>query len=1005
MPKFSINKSKEVGEQFIQYLKDTGRINIHKKEELRDIYAEFKQSDDQLKPNFSNVLYALRKTGKAKVQKDTVHFGKVLKKTPVVLPDQYRAMRKDQGEEPISMPPPVGGKTCTKGQARRFIAWLKKNRNDFIRAKSGIDVVSDFDIGNGRIRFPLIPDEIKFFCIRVVNQSDKSMVFIQYKVLRRMRVFSFQDEQSVSKTTPLLLLPGTSYEICVLCSTDSHGYFPITMVFEFKSVEDESSPFIIGRFLSVVSNSKLAETLGPSSTYTPYQRNLPRPTMINVDEGVPPETSMDYELERQIRLHDYPTPRHLKDCIDAGLFSSKRGVTRFPVAFQQDKDLLSSDLHFENYDNRFHLLLHLEETQMEVDIRRYDIKNEKMQRDPRNKRLLVLNVPGVAENRPSVLKGDHLLVTVAAESGRFGVVAYKGYVHAVELEKVKLGFSQNLLKLFIDNMTFDVTFTFNRLPLKVQHRAVELAKENNLRDILFPTSNSGESIIPQDKRLSLYDRTLENNPEQYNAVKQIVSGISRPAPYLIFGPPGTGKTVTLVEAIKQVLKCIPNSNVLTCAPSNSASDLLCKRLMTHMDQRVIYRVMASSRDFRTVQEDIKPCCNWDKTKESYVYPSKEKLMKYRVIITTLVTAGRLVSANFPQGHFSHVFIDESGHAVEPECVTAIAGILDVMDLKTNKDGGQLVLAGDPKQLGPVLRSPVAIEHGLEISLLERLMTQNPLYQKNSGTYNSQFVTKLLMNYRSHPDILTIPNELFYDNELQVKADELVSHSYCNWEKLPSKGFPIIFHGVLGKDDREGNSPSFFNVNEIEQLMFYLSALLETQGKKGLAKISPKDIGIISPYRKQVEKLRKAIDIKLKNMADIKELKVGSVEEFQGQERKVILISTVRSSQDYVKIDEDFSLGFLKNPKRFNVAITRAKALLIVVGNPVILDKDPNWSRFLKYCTDKGGYKGYRYEEDMIDESDIVELLSSLNIDNPPPGEENGESVVQQQIEPSWRYEH
>ncbi|KAG8589491.1 hypothetical protein GDO81_006412 [Engystomops pustulosus] len=527
-------------------------------------------------------------------------------------------------------------------------------------------------------------------------------------------------------------------------------------------------------------------------------------------------------------------------------------------------------------------------------------------------------------------------------------------------------------------MLFDVTFTFNRMPLMVQHRAVDLAKRKNLQECLFPTGSHQRSNLPTDG-LRLYDQKLENNHEQFRAIKQIVSGISRPAPYLIFGPPGTGKTVTLVEAIKQVLKNLPECHILSCAPSNSAADLICERLMKHVDKKDIYRIMASSRDFRFVPESIKPCCNWNSSTQAYEYPTKNKLMEYKVIITTLVTAGRLVSAQFPPGHFSHVFIDESGHAVEPECVTAIAGILDVMK------GGQLILAGDPQQLGPVLRSPFAIKHGLGMSLLERLMTQNPLYGKSSGSYNPQFVTKLLLNYRSHPDILNVPNELFYEKELQAKADELITHAYCNWEKLPKKNFPIIFHHVLGKDEREGNSPSFFNVHEIEVLVNYLHSLLETQGKKGIAKISPKEIGIIAPYRKQVEKIRRAIDQEFKAVTDIKDLKIGSVEEFQGQERKVILISTVRSSPNYVKFDEDFGLGFLKNPKRFNVSITRAKALLIMIGNAVILRKDPNWARFLNYCSDKGGYSGLRadYLED-LDETELTELFETLNVNEPEP---------------------
>ncbi|XP_018416350.1 PREDICTED: putative helicase MOV-10 [Nanorana parkeri] len=904
-------------------------------------------------------------------------------------------------KEPLSIPPGPGGVSFSRGKARRIIQWLKSDRQEFIREKNDIEIKSEHDLRDGRIRFPLPLNEEKIIPISIRNTSNESVTLVQYKCLRRMGTFSFHDEYSVSASKTLLLNPDAVYDIQVRASSAFFGYFPVTLVFEFMKRNGETKEtFYIGRFISAVSNSKLAEDLAPTSKYVPYQRNLlQKVERIEVD-GVPPIGSFSYALEREVRIDDFSPPLHLTFSIRAGMFSKEKMRTNSTPTITLLRNVLLSTLNFNNYNEKFHMLLHLEEMQMDIDIRRYDQKRQIMQQHPKDKRILILDVPGVAENRPSVLKGDHLFVSLSEEPETREKVSYKGYVHGVELEKVRLGFSQQLLNRFLPGTLFDVTFTFNRLPLRIQHRAVNLAKERMLEDALFPTHSDGKCIENVD-RLSLYDRNLESNPEQFMAVKQIVSGISRPAPYLIFGPPGTGKTVTLVEAIKQVLKNIPDSHVLACAPSNSASDLLCQRLMKHVDKKDLYRLLASSRDFRSVPEDIKPCCNWNNQTGEYEYPVKGKLAQYRVIVTTLVTAGRLVSANFPSGHFTHVFIDESGHAVEPESVIAVAGILDVIE------GGQLVLAGDPKQLGPVLRSPLAIEHGLGMSLLERLMTKNHLYGKtDDGAYNSKFVTKLLLNYRSHPDILSIPNELFYDNELQPRADELARSAYCNWEQLPKKGFPIIFHGVLGKDEREGNSPSFFNVAEVEQLMYYLKALLETQKKKGIAKISPKEIGIISPYRKQVEKIRKAIDKEFKAVNEIKDLKVGSVEEFQGQERKVILISTVRSSRDYVKFDEDFSLGFLTNPKRFNVAITRAKALLILVGNPVILCKDRYWSRFLNFCSEKGGCTGIQAGilED-LDEIEFTDLFNNLALNEPPPEEASGESAVQQQAEPSWRYEH
>eukprot|EP00118_Oscarella_pearsei_P022979 m.269943 g.269943 ORF g.269943 m.269943 type:complete len:211 (+) comp40541_c0_seq20:2552-3184(+) len=127
------------------------------------------------------------------------------------------------------------------------------------------------------------------------------------------------------------------------------------------------------------------------------------------------------------------------------------------------------------------------------------------------------------------------------------------------------------------------------------------------------------------------------------------------------------------------------------------------------------------------------------------------------------------------------------------------------------------------------------------------------------------------------------------------------------------------------------------------------------------RVRPEDIGIISPYRKQVQELR----IRLRNMRnsdgtsrrDSNNIKVGTVEEFQGQERLVIIVTTVRSDPEGLKDDFYFKLGFVKNPKRFNVAITRAKALLIVVGNPLILNCDKSWNRFLNFVHEKGGFSG------------------------------------------------
>uniref|UniRef100_A0A8C8JIR8 RNA helicase n=1 Tax=Oncorhynchus tshawytscha TaxID=74940 RepID=A0A8C8JIR8_ONCTS len=643
-------------------------------------------------------------------------------------------------------------------------------------------------------------------------------------------------------------------------------FYPATLVFEFKPSISSSSPaFHLLRFIEAQYVTGLARELAPTAPY--------RPRAI-------------------IGATDYLS-------------------------------ILESGLSRENYSKRFQLLLYLEELQMEVDIKRYNKPNTPMVRDKTNKKLLV---PGVSESRPSVLRGDAILVTRSGDSNKGSVVKYRGYVHRVELDSVKLGFSSRFLSSFVDGLKFDVEFTVNRLTTRLQQRATELADRHNLGNVLFP---SGDPTIqpPKKQPLLLYDRALEQNPEQYTAVQNIVAGSSRPAPYLVFGPPGTGKTrktVTVVEAIKQVLKTQSHAHILACAPSNSAADLLALKLLEHLEHRKLFRMYAASRNPEDVPNDIRDCCNLGQ--DCFVFPCKEELMKYSIVVTTLITAGRLVTGGVPPGHFSHVFVDEAGHAVETETIISLAGLLQ-------PETGQVVLAGDPKQLGPILRSPLALKHGMGQFLFFSLLLPPP-------------------NSSSHPSILKVPNELFYEEELQVFANEMIRNSYCTWEYLPQKNFPVVFHGVAGRDEREATSPSFFNVAEIEVLMDYLKKLLQGQGKRGLATISPKDIGIIAPYRKQVEKIRKALKTLEKDFksASIKDLKVGSVEEFQGQERRVILVSTVRSSAKYVQTDQYFSLGFVKNEKRFNVAVTRAKALLIVVGNPLVLRGDPTWGRYVLTLT-------------------------------------------------------
>ncbi|KAI8503666.1 hypothetical protein Bbelb_186370 [Branchiostoma belcheri] len=554
-----------------------------------------------------------------------------------------------------------------------------------------------------------------------------------------------------------------------------------------------------------------------------------------------------------------------------------------------------------DYSRRWSCLLHLEELQMEIDIHQFDMINESLQ--PCGE-YLSLTVPGLAEGRPSVLIGDKVVLT-APGAGDCSP-SYEGYVHEVLREEVLLKFHQDFHTSY-DGEPYNVFFMFNRSTLRRCHQAVNFA-HNLGSQVLFP---SQPTLSP-----ALVNCQLDRNNTKRNHS-------------------GTGKTVTLVEAILQVFHTLPYSRIIACTPSNSAADLLAERL--HNSGQVKQADMVRLNAFQRVQEVPESieryCMDGDQL---------EQVSRRRIIVATCSTAGLLYSLGLRAGHFTHVFVDEAGQATEPECLIPVGLCAGVQS--------QVVLAGDPMQLGPVLQSHLAKDLGLGQSLLERLMTRAPYLRDNNkfsqhGAYNPLLVTKLVCNYRSHPALLKLPSELFYHGDLFTLADPSLTRQLENWEGLPCKGRPIIFHGTEGEDMREGSSPSWFNPVEAVQVLRYTQLLLGGSVKQS-------DLGIITPYRKQVEKLRLLL-----GSVGLDEVKVGSVEEFQGQERLIIIISTVRSTTNMLKFDTQHTLGFLSNPKRFNVSVTRAQALLVMVGNPHVLGQDPYWLSMLQYCVDQGAYTG------------------------------------------------
>jgi helicase MOV-10 len=422
-------------------------------------------------------------------------------------------------------------------------------------------------------------------------------------------------------------------------------------------------------------------------------------------------------------------------------------------------------------------------------------------------------------------------------------------------------------------------------------------------------------------------------------VRNILLGTSRPSPYIVFGPPGTGKTVTLVESIIQAKTRRTGSYILVCAPANAACDTLAQKLIQHCTTQELLRLYSSSRDWASVPEELRQYSNY-RDGESY-FPNEKRLAKYQIIVCTLIMSGRLVAMG--SDHFTHVFIDECGQAVEPAALVPIAGVL--RKAKDDELGGQVILAGDPMQLGPVCSSMEAEHFGLGISLLERLMKTWRRYsnENKKRRYNGLYITKLIRNFRSHQLILELPNRMFYDGELVSMCGEYVSKDTVKNLNKSDCDHAVVFHGVTGHERREGKSFSYFNQEEVRTVLNYVSILL--RGEPSRAPVAESDIGILTPYTRQVQKLKTAL--KKNGWGHVE---VGSAEAFQGREKRVIIISTVRSEQ----------LGFVRDAKRFNVAVTRARSLLVVVGNPYLLESDRHWRELISLTYRIGSYQGCDY---------------------------------------------
>jgi helicase MOV-10 len=263
-------------------------------------------------------------------------------------------------------------------------------------------------------------------------------------------------------------------------------------------------------------------------------------------------------------------------------------------------------------------------------------------------------------------------------------------------------------------------------------------------------------------------------------------------------------------------------------------------------------------------------------------------------------------------------------------------------------------------------------YGFNISMMERIMKLDRYKFSEKTGYNQNFIVQLTDNFRSHMSIIRYSNKEFYNSQLVSCQKPEIANFAIGWKHLPNKDYPVIFQASWRKSEEDGTT--LFNYGDLAFTRIYVGRLL-VEGING-KKVEPKDIGIISPYSGQREKLKGVFT---------NGIEIGTVEYFQGREKLIIILSCVRSKTK--------TIGFLKNEKRLNVALTRAKALLIVIGNPETLGQNKYWRKFITLCHLKNAVVGnvpswvikrtkkeLKFDEDKDEDIRFEELVNAMMID-------------------------
>ncbi|KAK6202302.1 P-loop containing nucleoside triphosphate hydrolase protein [Scheffersomyces amazonensis] len=444
-----------------------------------------------------------------------------------------------------------------------------------------------------------------------------------------------------------------------------------------------------------------------------------------------------------------------------------------------------------------------------------------------------------------------------------------------------------------------------------------------------------EFDIALPKRLS-HPNLTELNFSQTNAVRAV---LQRPLS-LIQGPPGTGKTVTSATIIYHLSK-LNKEKILVCAPSNVAVDHLAAKLDS-LGLKVV-RLTAKSREdvessishlslhnivndtargelkkLLRLRNEIGELSGADsRTLIKSIRNAESKILnKCDVVCCTCIGAG---DKRLSQFKFRTVLIDESTQASEPEVLIPIV-----------KGAKQVILVGDHQQLGPVILDKRAAQAGLRQSLFERLVLLGHV------------PIRLEVQYRMHPGLSEFPSNMFYEGSLQngVTADDRrIINSTFPWPVVET---PMMFWANYGREEIGVSGSSYLNRVEAMNVEKIITRLF----KDG---VSPDQIGVITPYEGQrayIVQYMLMNSTLIDKKKEYSEVEVTSVDAFQGREKDFIILSCVRGNQAQ-------QIGFLRDPRRLNVALTRAKYGLIILGNPRTLSRNSLWNFLLIHFRERG----------------------------------------------------